>query len=159
MTADGGSVLAGKLVKIIETRAADIAMTWYNDVKVSHYTPSFADYPIEDALQIAMDVYNKLGYWLLPSTESEVRDTYKRYGASMFFKGFRMDEMVMALILLKRHLWLHLLEEGLMTTNLEMYQALDLNNRVVLYFDRAIYFALIGYMDARAKDRKTRASY
>jgi hypothetical protein len=52
---------------------------------------------------------------------------------------------------------LHLLERGLMTTNLEVYQALDINNKVVLYFDRAIYFSLIGYKTAREEDMKESA--
>ena len=69
-----------------------------------------------------------------------------------------MEEVVMTLVLIKRYLWLHLLEGGLMTTRLELYQALELNNKVVLYFDRAIYFAIIGYKEARAKDMADQAS-
>jgi hypothetical protein len=69
-----------------------------------------------------------------------------------------MEEVVMTLVLIKRYLWLHLLEEGLMTTDLEIYQALELNNKVVLYFDRAIYFALRGYREARARARAAAAS-
>jgi len=69
----------------------------------------------------------------------------------MYFKGFRMEEMMMLLVLIKRHIWLHLLAEGIMTTNLEVYQALDVNNKVVLYFDRAIFFGLIGFKSARAE--------
>jgi hypothetical protein len=45
-----------------------------------------------------------------------------------------------------------------MTTSLNLYQALELNNKVVLYFDRAIYFAIIGYKAARSKDMAEKAS-
>jgi hypothetical protein len=64
----------------------------------------------------------------------------------------------MLLVLIKRHLWLHLLEEGVMTTNIEVYQALDVNNKVVLYFDRAIYFSLIGFRRAREESAKAKAN-
>jgi len=54
-------------------------------------------------------------------------------------------------VLIKRHIWLHLLAEGIMTTNIEVYQALDVNNKVVLYFDRAIYIGLVGFKKARSE--------
>jgi hypothetical protein len=54
----------------------------------------------------------------------------------------------MALILLKRYLWLEVLSEGFVSSNLELYQVLELNNRVVLYFDRAVYFTIAGYQEA-----------
>ena len=60
----------------------------------------------------------------------------------------------MALFLLKRQIWLYILQEGLLTTNLELYQALELNNRVVLYFDRAIYYLTRGY-EIGAEEIKT----
>jgi len=154
-----GGVLAGKLIKIIESRADEIAMTWYREVKDSNYVPSFKRIPQDEALRIALNVYRKLSFWLSPSSDHEVKESYISFGASMYHRGFRMEEVVMVLILIKRYLWLHLLDEGVMTTtNLEIYQALDLNNRVVLYFDRAIYFALSGFREARDKERASIAS-
>ena len=139
------------LVKIIETRAEQIAKTWYRDVIESNYAPSLKNLSAEDALKIAMNVYQKLGYWLLPESDHEVKQTYERFGESLCYRDFRMEEVVMILILIKRHLWLHLLQEGAISSNLEIYQALEVNNKVVLYFDRAIYFALIGFRQAREK--------
>jgi hypothetical protein len=147
------AVLADRLVKIIEARADDIAMNWYREVKDSHYLPSFRRISEEEALRMAHNVYRRLSYWLIPSHDHEVKEAYEKFGASMFHRGFMIEEVVMVLILIKRYLWLHLLEEGVMTTNLEIYQALDINNKVVLYFDRAIYFGLVGYREAREKDR------
>jgi hypothetical protein len=45
------------------------------------------------------------------------------------------------------------ISEGLTQTNLEIYQALELNNQVVLYFDRAIYYSTMGYMEAMESAR------
>jgi hypothetical protein len=42
-------------------------------------------------------------------------------------------------------LWRKVLGEGLLDTMLDLYQAIELNNRVMLFFDRAIYFITIGY--------------
>ncbi|MCJ7744838.1 MAG: hypothetical protein MUP40_00925 [Actinobacteria bacterium] len=153
-----GPVLTGQLVEIIENDSDKIAETWYREVKDSSYTPSVGGISEEDALKMATDVYRKLGYWLMRTHGHEVKETYHRFGEQLYWKHFRMEEVVMTLVLIKRYLWLHLLEGGLMTTRLELYQALELNNKVVLYFDRAIYFAIIGYKEARAKDMADQAS-
>ena len=150
-------MLEEKLVEIIEQRSDDIALTWYREVQESPYTPNSKNLSQEEMLGIAQNVYSRLSHWLDPSQKEEIQDSYERFGSQCYFKGFSMDEMLMLLVLIKRHLWLHLLERGLMTTNLEVYQALDINNKVVLYFDRAIYFSLIGYKTAREEDMKESA--
>jgi len=145
----GESVLEEKLVEIIEQNADGIALTWYKEAKDSAYVPNLNNLSQEEALSIATNVYSKLSSWLQPGKHEEIEATYERFGEQCFFKGFRMEELVQVLVLIKRHLWLHLLERGVMTTNIEVYQALDINNKVVLYFDRAIFFGLIGYKRTR----------
>lgn len=142
-------MLEDQLIQIIESRADQLAKTWYREVKESRYTPGFQNISEGEGLEMATNVYRKLGYWLMPSSGEDVKYTYERFGRSLYLKGFRMEEVVMILVLIKRHLWLHLLEQGIMSTNLEVYKALELNNKVVLYFDRAICFALEGYKNAR----------
>jgi hypothetical protein len=60
-------------------------------------------------------------------------------------EGFSLSEVIHALILVRRHLWLKVLGEGLLDTILDLYQSIELNNRVTLFFDRAIYFITVGY--------------
>lgn len=53
----------------------------------------------------------------------------------------------MALMLIKRHLWLYVMENNFLDSSFLLNQALEFNNAVVLFFDRAIYFTTTGYMD------------
>ena len=150
-------MLGGWLVKIIESRSDEIAMNWYRQVKHSDYTPSFEQISEEEALEMATNVYENLSHWLLPSSTHEIKDSYEEFGKSLYWKGFKLSEIVMILVLIKRYLWLHLLDEGLISTNLEIYQALELNNRVILYFDKAIYHSIIGYKEVKALDKGSAA--
>lgn len=148
-------MLEEKLVEIIEQNSDHIALTWYRDTKDSAYVPNLKNLTQQEALSIAQNVYSRLSEWLQPSRTDEIQASYERFGEQCYAKGFRMEEVVQVLVLIKRYLWLHLLERGIMTTNIEVYQALDVNNKVVLYFDRAIFFALIGYKNARTADLKS----
>jgi hypothetical protein len=143
-------VLSDELVKIIDARANDLAFVWYQDVSESQYTPHIKTLSRDEALDMALKVLKRLSDWLKPGVRAGTRDAFMRFGGQCYYKGFKMDEVLQVLTLLKRHIWLHLLEEGIMTTNIEVYQALDVNNKVVLFFDRAIYFSLIGFQQARA---------
>ncbi len=51
----------------------------------------------------------------------------------------------MSLSLLRRRLWQKVQSEGLLDTALDLFQAMELHNRVVLFFDRALYYAVVGY--------------
>jgi len=151
-------VLTRRFIKMIETRADKVAKLWLKEVRQSRYTPTYHTFPEEELFERAMAVYERLGYWLSPETKKEeIRHFYMNLGQRRYHEGFRLEEVVMALILLKRYLWLEVLSEGLTTTNLELYQALELNNQVVLYFDRAIYYTIVGYMEALEADRQAGA--
>lgn len=143
-------MLTRRFIKMIETRADKVAKLWLKEVKQSKYTPTYHHFPEELLFERAMAVYERLGYWLSPETKKEeIRHFYMNLGHRRFQEGFRLEEVVMAIILLKRYLWLEVMSEGLTSTNLELYQALELNNQVVLYFDRAIYYTTVGFMEAR----------
>ncbi len=143
-------MLEKQLVELIKNRETEMSQRWYRDLHESRYVPTMHNVSEDEGLRIATSVYRNLCDWLVQGREVDMKDTYQRFGESVFHRGFDMEEVVMLLVLLKRNLYLHLLELGLMTTNLNIYQALELNNKVVLYFDRAIYFGLIGYQDAKS---------
>jgi hypothetical protein len=141
-------LLTRRFIKMIETRADKVAKLWLKEVRQSRYTPTYHRFNEEELFTRAMAVYERLGYWLSPETQKEeIRYYYLNLGKQRYQEGFGVDEIVMGLILLKRYLWLEVLSEGLTQTNLELYQALELNNQVVLYFDRAIYYTVVGYME------------
>ena len=142
--------LEGQLVEVIEDKEDEVALRWYREVKESNYVPTLNNVSEDEALRIARSVYDSLSKWLRDPSSIDVKETFRSFGESMFRRGFRMEEMVQMIILLKRYLWLQLLQMGLMTTDLSIYQTLELNNKVVLFYDRSIYFALVGYREARS---------
>jgi hypothetical protein len=60
-------------------------------------------------------------------------------------EGFYLAEVIRALIVTRRVLWFKIQAEGLLGSIMDPQMALDLNNRVVLFFDRAMYFTTIGF--------------
>ena len=54
-------------------------------------------------------------------------------------------------MLIKSHLWLYLQEKNFFNSKYELSQALELNNNVVFFFDRVIYFVTMGYEEVLLK--------
>jgi hypothetical protein len=146
-------VVASKLVKIIEKNSSVIADRWVDDVTTLPYTRSYWNVPHEELHERADNVCSRMGYFLSRRLPRErLASFYKKLGQNRREQGYRVEEVVMALMLLKRHVWLFILQEGFLTANLELYQALELNNRVVLYFDRAIYYVTQAYSEEDEKE-------
>ena len=146
-------VLASRLIKIIEKNSDVIADRWVEDVITLPYTRSYWNIPHDVLHERAESVCSRMGYYLgrrLP--KERLASFYRKMGKARRSEGHPVEDVIMALFLLKRNIWLFVLQEGLLTTNLELYQALELNNRVVLYFDRAIYYVAQGYADEDEKE-------
>jgi hypothetical protein len=79
------------------------------------------------------------------TSKEDIKKIFMALGKRRREEGFALSEVIQALTITRRHLWLLVRSEGLMDTALDLYQAIDLINRSVLFFDRAIYFTAVGY--------------
>jgi hypothetical protein len=139
-------LVSQRLVDLIERNADELANRWLRDVQKHKATPTYHSYNPTLLHQRAYSVYSQLGKWLSKdTTREEIAKYYLALGAKRRKEGFALSELVQALVITRRHVWLKVLEDGFLNTALDMHQALDLENRVVLFFDRAIYFAVHGY--------------
>ena len=74
-----------------------------------------------------------------------------KLGIQRFHEGISLTDVVMALQLIKRHLWLYVQEVNYFDSSFQLMQALEFNNRVVWFFDRAIDSTCVGYEEEEIK--------
>jgi len=138
--------MSDKLVKLIEKNANQLTKNWLNDVRKHPHTKTYHKYNEEELYNRAFDVYSRLSKWISRETsKEEIYDHYFALGVRRRKEGFSLSEVIQAMIITRRHIWLKVMSEGFLDTALDMYKALELNNRVVLFFDRAIHYTAIGY--------------
>ncbi|OFW54266.1 MAG: hypothetical protein A2V75_11060 [Actinobacteria bacterium RBG_16_70_17] len=144
--------ISARLVDLIERNADRLTLAWVADVKRRPETPTYHGYP-DDALHRRVhDVYRRLGKWISrETTVEEIARVYTALGRQRFAEGFAPSEVLEALILTRRHLWLLVLKEGFLETALDLQAALDLNARAVLFFDRSMYYSALGFEQAAAE--------
>ena len=145
-------LICKQLVDLIERNAARLTEAWLADVKRRSETPTYHAYPDDQLYERVHEVYRNLGKWVCrETTAADVGRVYAALGRRRHAEGFALSEVLEALILTRRHLWLLVLSEGFLDTALVLQQALDLNARAVLFFDRAMYYTALGYEQAQAE--------
>ncbi len=138
--------ISQKLVDLIERSAEELTNNWLADVRKELHLPTYQSFDNTELYQRAFKVYSQLGKWISrETTKEEIAKEYMALGAQRRKEGFALAEIIQALILIRRNLWRKVLREGLLDTTLDLYQAMELNNRVIRFFDRAIYFTAVGY--------------
>ncbi len=132
--------ISQKLVELIERNADKLTIRWLEDVQKRPETPTYHAFDRDELYQRAHLVYSQLGKWVSSETTKEdIAANYIALGAQRRKEGFALSEVIEALILTRRHVWLKILSDGFLDTALDLHKAMELSNRVILFFDRATY--------------------
>ena len=137
-------MVSRKLIKVIQNHSSELARKWLQNVQKSSTTPTYHTCDEMSLLERVHNVYANLEKWL-EKENSQVERYYTDLGAERLEEGFKLSEVLSALSITRRVLWEHVLTQGLLDSALDLYQALELNNRVVLFFDKAAYYIAVGY--------------
>ncbi len=145
-----------KIIEVLKAEAPMLSKRVVKDLLERGETEYHRKFSEEVIYERVLDVYSTLGYWLdRGRPKKEVQKHFNEMGKKRFEEGIPLHEVVMFLMLIKRHLWLYLLEKHFFETPYELLKSLEMNNRIVLFFDRAILAATIAYEEELIKYVKT----
>ena len=146
-------LLAYRLVRLIEAHSDQLARNLLQNVKDSDKTSAYITHvPQEELRSRVSEVYKNLGEWLLGKTEADVQHRYEEIGARRAAQQVPLTQLISALVLTKDTLWEFLLREAVVERPVEVFGELELLQLLDQFFDRAIYYAAVGYEQASASD-------
>lgn len=141
-----------KIMEILKSDAEQLSRRVVNDLLERGETEYHKKYSEDLIYERVYDVYSTLSYWLdRARPKEEIYRHFREIGKKRFDDGIPLHEVIMFLMLIKRHLWLYLLEKHFFESSYELMKSLEMNNRVVLFFDRAILAASMGYEEELMK--------
>jgi len=139
-------LLSKKLLRLIEDHADELSKKWIAEVKAREELPTYHTYDEKQLYKRAFSVYSQLGKWLSQDTaKADIARQYVALGKRRRQEGFALSEVIQALIITRRILWFKVQADGFLDDAINLKAGLDLNNSVVLFFDRAMYFVAKGY--------------
>lgn len=145
-------MLATRLVRLIEAHSDQLAGSLTDKIRTSQRTLDYLKITPEELKQQAYEIYGHLGDWIMSKTESDIELHYTRIGQHRAEQGIRYSDFVWALIITKENLFHYLQTQTVSERAIELLGELELLQVVDQFFDRALYYAMIGYERAnRAK--------
>lgn len=144
-----GDFLSDNLVRLIEKNAEVIAQRWMDDVRSSKSTPSYSMHEPETSFTRNKAVIRHFGDFLGGKySDHEIRKFYRKLGQDRKSEGYALSELISALSLTRKNIWEFALSQGMWNKPIDIYMALELERRMMLFFDKAAYHISRGYESA-----------
>lgn len=143
-------MVANRLVRLIESHSEELADSLIKKQLTSERTTAYRNIPVPELKAAVLEVYNNLGDWLMTKTESDIEVRYRELGARRLSQGVPLSQFMSSMLLTKEHLWAFLRRESISDGALQLYGELEFLQTLTNFYDRAIYYASIGY-EAKAK--------
>jgi hypothetical protein len=134
-----------RLVRLIESHADALAAGLEEKVQASSQVTHFRFVPAHELRERVYEIYRHLGEWLLGKNELDIEHRYQEIGARRARQRVPLSEVVQAIVLTKENLWDFLKSEAVMDRAIEIMGELELLQMLEMFFDRAIYYAAVGY--------------
>ena len=134
-----------RLVHLIETHSQSLATVLVDRVSASDATPDYKNVPTDDLRQVVYEIYRHLGDWLLTKDELDLERRYLRIGAERSRQRVPFSQVAWVIVLVKDNLWEFLKKEAAQERPVEVFGELEMLQLLDRFFDRAIYYAAVGY--------------
>lgn len=143
-------MLAYRLVRLIELHSEGLAQSLRKKMDACHQCPDYKNVPQQELTQVVYEMYRNLGDWLLGKTESDIEQRYRAIGAKRAMQNVPLSQVIWVIALVKENLWEYLKKENVMERPAEVFGELEMLQLLEQFFDRAQYYAAMGYEEARA---------
>jgi len=134
-----------RLVHLIETHSQALATCLLDRVNASDATPDYKNVPPDELREVVYEIYRHLGDWLLTKDELDLERRYLRIGADRARQNIPFSQVAWVIVLVKENLWEFLKNEKVEDRPVEVFGELEMLQLLDRFFDRAIYYAAVGY--------------
>ena len=146
-------MLAYRLVRLIETHSDGLAASLLKRVHESEFTRDYGKVPSEDLQSRVYEIYRHLGEWLLGKDEFDIKERYLEIGARRAHQQVPLSQLVWVIVLTKENLWEYLKDHAGLERPAEVFGELEMLQLLDQFFDRAIFYASMGYERACAQQQ------
>jgi hypothetical protein len=151
-------VIAAKLVELIESHAGPFTSDVVQDLLTNDRTRGFRSIRPQELEERIFQIVHHLGNWIGDPRAVMVQAEFADWGRRRFEQDIPLSEVMYAVIVLKQHLRRYVLDHGLVDAAfpraygdyilpLHLNSVLELNARLSLFFDEALYHLARGHED------------
>jgi len=156
-------MVADRLVEIIENNAARLSVDVAADLAGNTLTRGFRAVPRQDLERRVVQILRHLSHSLADQRSERVKAEFHDWGRRRLDQGIPFSEIIYAIIVLKHHLRRYIRDNGLveasfprvgqnLTVPVHLNNLQELNAKMNLFFDEALYHLTVGYEQASKRN-------
>jgi succinate-acetate transporter protein len=127
----------------------EIASMWVQDLSRNPQTPSYGLVSHDELANASEFALTQVSEHLSGrSGAEEVGRFFHDLGGKRAAQGLPLPELISAILLLKREIWMSARTHGVWESAMDLQRAVDLNRELGRFFDRAVYYVTVGYTGA-----------
>lgn len=149
-------MLGLRLMHLIEEHSEELASGLTQKLRLAERTSDFRNIPTEELEMAAAELYRNLGEWLLHKTEAEIERRFREVARRRAAEGVSLHQLVWGVIISRNHVRQFLQGQGLADNIVALYGELELHQLLNQFFDRALYYSVLGYEEAADRDSERR---
>ncbi|MFI5118487.1 MAG: hypothetical protein ACHP8B_17500 [Terriglobales bacterium] len=131
---------------MIETRSQELAASLLDRVQNSRFTQNYRqNVPPEELKERIYEIYRHLGEWLIGKDKLNLEQRYLQIGARRAVQQVPVSEVIWVIVLTKGNLWEFIRKEAVLASPAEILGEMEMLQLLEQFFDRAIYYAAVGY--------------
>jgi hypothetical protein len=146
-------MFARKFIDHVDTHADHLCEEFIQKIKRSDRCKELLDrVPAEDQKQTTREIYRNLTDWLLADAHSVKEERYVSLGMRRAQQGVPFSELFWAVCATREYFWEYTERETLLEAPADFWGGVRLLHSLDRFFDRALYFVILGYQ-AAGKDQ------
>jgi hypothetical protein len=135
----------GRLIGLIEKHTEQLSRELSEKVWNSPRCSDLRKVPATEIEARTHEIYRNLADWLANKNEAELERRYTALGEARAQQGVAYSHFVWAVTTTKEHMRAFVQREGLSDSPTELHGELELQHLLDQFFDRALYYAAVGY--------------
>ncbi len=136
-------LLTELLTEIIETHEEEISSWWLKEVLESMNELNLF---IDDIKWLQRNILKTISFWLQRKTDTLGLEEFIESGIILQQRKIPLAPLLQALAISRKSIWLHVVRQQILTSFLDIYATLEINNRIIFFYDRIQYYLITGYM-------------
>ncbi|MBN1380430.1 MAG: NUDIX domain-containing protein [Deltaproteobacteria bacterium] len=140
------NVLTRRLIDFIMRNKDKIIDRWLADVAVAASTLEYRKVEQTVLYNICDKILSQISLWLSGLYDVDrIRNFFTKLGRERKREGFRISQTLSALSLIRKHIWESSLAPDAKGRNVEFYMTYELQRRMTIFFDMAVFYLTRGY--------------
>jgi ADP-ribose pyrophosphatase YjhB (NUDIX family)/SAM-dependent methyltransferase len=136
--------LSSVLIKMIARDMEEISRSWAEDVQ--SIAPNLTPH-LETLLKMNRRVLRGVQAWLKGKSQAIDFDIFLKKGKTLSMLDIPLPDVLNAMALSRKSIWMHVVKKKILSSPFEIYTTLELNNKIIFFYDKINYCLTAGYFE------------